>query len=241
MSLWTGTLDLLFPPKCPFCRVLLEKESQGLCPKCQMTLPWLIGPNGTRPLRGTEGCVSPLAYDGLVVDAIHRYKFSGLRCYHKVFGQLMAQCAVDHQLTAADGVTWAPLSKKRLRERGYDQARLLAQDVGQLLDIPVVSTLRKVRHIPPQSERQDAAERKTNVAGAYAMAPKADVKGKRLILVDDVVTSGATLEECVQQLRLSGVEQVWCLTLARAGTGGGEGKIKEKTVENHSLTVYNER
>ena len=217
MSLWSGVLDLLFPPKCPFCRKLLEADHQGLCPKCQRTLPWLIGPRGERKLKGAEVCCSPLAYDGLVVNAIRRYKFSGLRCYHAVFGRLMAQCAVDHRLTQADGVTWAPLSRKRLRERGYDQARLLARDVGRELSLPVLSTLRKVRNVPPQSERESEDERRKNVAGAYAMDSKADVRGKKLLLVDDVVTSGATLEECVEQLRLAGAEAVWCLTLAQAG------------------------
>ena len=67
------------------------------------------------------------------MEAIHRYKFSGLRCYHRAFGPLMAQCAADQRITAVDGITWAPLSRARLRQRGYDQARLLAQDVGREL------------------------------------------------------------------------------------------------------------
>ncbi|WP_242964660.1 phosphoribosyltransferase family protein [Flavonifractor sp. An100] len=158
------------------------------------------------------------------MEAIHRYKFSGLRCYHRAFGPLMAQCAADQRITAVDGITWAPLSRARLRQRGYDQARLLAQDVGRELSLPVLSTLKKVRNVPPQSQRENEGERRRNVAGAYAPDRKTDVKGMRLLLVDDVVTSGATLEECIRQLKLSGAESVQCLTLARAGSGEKERK-----------------
>ena len=238
MTLWTRTLDLLFPPKCPFCRTILEQEGELLCPKCQMTLPWLIGRAGERELKGSAGCCSPLEYQGLVAEAVQRYKFSGLRCYHKAFGRLMAQCALDHRSSQVDGVTWAPLSRKRLRERGYDQAQLLARTVGQELSLPVLSTLRKVRNTPPQSGQESGEARRSNVTGAYEPVPRGEVRGKRLLLVDDVVTSGATLEACVAQLRLAGAEAVWCLTLAQAGKG--RGKIKEKMVENNRLTDYNE-
>ena len=224
MNLWSGFLDLLFPPKCPFCRALLDRGDQMLCPRCQMTLPWLVGPSGKRTLREHGSCYSALSYEGLVVEAIHRYKFSGLRCYHRTFGHLMAQCAADQRITAVDGITWAPLSRARLRQRGYDQARLLAQDVGRELSLPVLSTLKKVRNVPPQSQRENEGERRRNVAGAYVPDRKTDVKGMRLLLVDDVVTSGATLEECIRQLELSGAESVQCLTLARAGSGEKERK-----------------
>lgn len=238
MNLKTKLLDLLFPPKCPFCRRLLEDGDGLLCPRCQMTLPWLVGPGAKRRVEHTDGCFSPLAYRGLVVEAVHRYKFKDLRHYEKAFGLLMAQCAQDGRLTQAQGVTWAPLSRGRLRQRGYDQAKLLALRVGRALDLPVVPALAKVRETPPQSLLTKASERRANAAGAYAIAPGFDGLPKRLILVDDVVTSGATLAECARLLRLAGAEQVWGLTLAQAGAGG---KFKEKTVENHYGSVYNEK
>ena len=220
MNLWKTCLDLLFPPKCPFCRCILESGGQGLCPKCQRTLPWLVGPSGERHIPGADGCWSPLEYKGLVVEAVRRYKFSGLRCYHTVFGHLMAQCVTDHLRETVDLVTWAPLSRKRLRERGYDQAKLLAEQVSRELSVPLAPTLRKVRNTLPQSEREDEAQRRANVAGAYALRPGTELTGKRLLLVDDVVTSGATLEECIVPLRRAGAKRVWCLTLAQAGKDG---------------------
>ena len=220
MKAGQALLDLLFPPKCPFCRRLLEDGEELLCPRCQMTLPWLTGPRGERKVAHTDGCFSPLSYEGLVVEAVHRYKFKGMRNYEKAFGLLMTQCAQSRLRERMDGVTWAPLSRGRLRERGYDQARLLAVQVGKGLGLPVVPTLAKVRESCPQSHLEGAAARRANAAGAYILSSRVQSLPKRLILVDDVVTSGSTLSECAQILRRAGVETVWGLTLAQAGRDG---------------------
>ena len=236
MTLWTRTLGLLFPPKCPFCRTILEQEGELLCPKCQMTLPWLIGRAGERELKGSAGCISPLEYQGLVAEAVQRYKFSGLRCYHKAFGRLMAQCALDHRSSQVDGVTWAPLSRKRLRERGYDQAQLLARTVGQELSLPVLSTLRKVRNTPPQSGQESGEARRSNVTGAYEPVPRGEVRGKRLLLVDDIRTTGATLDEAARVLLTGGAGAVWQAVLAARPDGAPRQKGGPNTDEAMGVT-----
>lgn len=205
--------DLLFPPKCPFCGTLLEK-GELLCPGCQRDLPWLSGGEGEKPAEFTGGCVSPLRYEEKVRDAIRAYKFSGRSGRSGTFGLLLAQCVVDHGVKA-DLVTWAPLSGKRLRKRGYDQAELLAKAVAGQLKLPLVRTLDK-REIPAQSGLQEEAARRANVLGAYALHPGAEVAGKRILLVDDVVTTGATLSECARILLTAGAEEVNCAALARA-------------------------
>ena len=216
MKLLDDLLDLLFPPKCPFCQSILEAPADPVCPACQKSLPWLVGRAGERTVDFTQGCCSPLAYRGAVREAIHRYKFSGVRAYARPFGLLMAQCVQDRPEMAADLVTWAPLSRKRRRERGYDQGELLARAMAKRLGLPAVPTLVKARHTQPQSGLDSAEARRANALGAYAILNGAEVAGKRVLLADDVVTSGATLSECARTLLEAGAECVWCVTLAQA-------------------------
>ncbi len=213
MSFPEAILDLLYPPKCPFCGKLLEK-GQLLCPECQNGLPWLTGTVGERKIELTGGCVSVAEYDERVKKGVHAFKFHGRSARSVAFGLLIAQCVKDHDLTA-DLVSWPPLSKKRLRERGYDQARLLAEKVGKELGLPVVRTLQK-EHRPAQSGLDGREARRTNLLGAYTAVDAEAFRDKRVLLVDDVLTTGATLSECARTLRLAGAEAVVCTTLARA-------------------------
>lgn len=216
MKLGTVLLDLLFPPKCPYCQQVLAEPRAFVCPQCQDKLPWLVGTKGERRVDFTDGCFSPLAYRGAVPDAVLRYKFRPVRAYCVPFGAVMAQSLQDHLPEQADLITWCPLSKKRLRERGFDQAELLAKEVGKRLSLPVAGTLKKVRHTGPQSALEEESARRANARGAYARLPNADVKDRRIVLVDDVVTSGATMSECAGLLRMAGAAAVYGLTLAQA-------------------------
>lgn len=207
-------LDLLFPPKCPFCGTLLEK-GELWCPECQKDLPWLVGTAGERKVEFAKGCVSALRYENKVREAVHRYKFSGVRAYSKAFGTLTAQAARDHGLTA-DLVSWPSVSKKRLRERGYDQGELLARETGVILGLPVFRTVDKA-HRPAQSGIGDKDARKANMLGAYTPVGTENYRGKSVLLVDDVLTTGATLSECAKTLLVAGAGEVSCVTLSRAG------------------------
>ena len=207
-------LDLLFPPKCPFCGKLLEKGIL-LCPDCQRDLPWLSGKAAETRVELTEGCVSALRYQDKVRTAIHAYKFKGRSARSKPFGLPVAQAILDQGLTA-DLITWPSLSKKRLRQRGYDQAELLAREVGKTLGLPVFRTLDKQER-PAQSGLEGEAARRANLLGAYtAIGPERFV-GKTILLIDDVVTTGTTLSECAKTLRIAGAKAVFCGTLAKAG------------------------
>lgn len=219
-------LDLLFPPKCPYCQKILDDPRAPVCPECQPRLPWLEGKAGERRIDFADGCFSPLAYRDAVPGAVHRYKFSRVRALGKPLAALMAQCLSGRLPEGADLITWAPLSGKRLRERGFDQAELLAREVGRLLSIPAAPALEKTRNTGPQSELEEESARRANARGAYALLPGADLSGRRVVLVDDVVTSGATLSECAALLRQAGAEEVYCLTLARAREDRAEKKTK---------------
>lgn len=208
-------LDLLYPPKCPFCGRVLERGEEGWCASCQEELPW-TEPGGGKSVEGCAACLSPLWYRDGAREGMHRYKFGGGRSHARLFGELMAQCLRDRWDGPVDLITWAPLHPKRKKERGYDQAELLAQRVGGLTGLPVESTLEKHRATAVQSQTEGDEARKANVRGAYRALPGLDLTGKRVVLIDDVATSGATLAECAAALRAAGADCVVGLTFARA-------------------------
>lgn len=213
---FTWLLDLLYPPKCPFCGKILDDPQAALCGQCQEVIPWLEGEDALRKIEFTEGCYSPMSYRNSVPDSIHRFKFYGCPSYGRRYGILVAQCIQDHYSKPLDLVTWAPISKKRLRTRGYDQGKKLAEGVAAQLGLPLQRTLQKVRHTQAQSSLSEDAQRRGNVLGAYQMLAGAEITGKHILLVDDVVTSGSTLEECARVLMEHGAAQVCCATLAQA-------------------------
>lgn len=121
-----------------------------LCP-LQRELPWLAGPEAEQTGEFFTLCASPLAYRDQVRDSIRRYKFKGRQGYHKAYGRLVAQCVHDHLDGRWDLITWVPLSDQRRRERGYDQAFLLASAAALELGEVAVETLRKGRNTEAQS------------------------------------------------------------------------------------------
>lgn len=214
MKLIQQLLDLLYPPRCPFCGHVLERGEEGLCARCQRSLPWTEGHNP--PVEFCEVSLSPLWYRDGTRWAVHRYKFNYGRMHSRLMGELMAQCLQDRWSEPVDAILWVPLSKKHRSKRGYDQAELLARRVGEITGIPVAEGLEKVRNTETQSHIGRDSARRANVLGAYRVKDGVELTGKRVVLVDDVVTSGATLSECASCLRMAGAESVVALTFARA-------------------------
>ena len=210
-------LDLIFPPKCVFCKKLLRKGETDLCSRCQEHLPWCVGPEAERTLEFVSLCASPLRYQDEVRESFHRYKFKGVRGYAKAYGRLMAQCVRDHLAGKYDLITWVPLSEQRRKARGYDQAMLLAEATALELGDVAAETLVKVRDTSAQSGLgKDDSARRANVLGAYRPTDPELIAGRRVLLMDDVVTTGSTLSECARTLRTAGAADVVCVTLARA-------------------------
>lgn len=227
MRLGVLLLDLLFPPKCAFCGKILEQPRAVMCPECQRELPWLEGSRAEHRVEFASLCVSPLGYQDRVRESIHRYKFSGCRCFCKTYGVLTAQCVQDYLDGMYDLISWVPVSGKRRRERGYDQAYLLARETARCLERETVPLLEKIKDNPAQSGVGEAAARRANVMGVYRVLDPERVRGKRVLLVDDVVTTGETLSECARMLVMAGAWDVVCVALARAGqrTGGENGRV----------------
>ncbi|MDR2501675.1 MAG: ComF family protein [Oscillospiraceae bacterium] len=216
MSAALTLLDLLFPPKCPFCQKLLRDPRAPYCEKCAEALPRLEGEAGIRHGDYFDLCVSPLEYRGKVREAILRFKFSGGRENGAPFGAAIAHELFRRGITA-DLITWIPLGRKRRRERGYNQAELIARSCAKALGISAVQTLARARDTAANTTLDSASARQSNVRDAFCVT--ANVRGVRALLVDDVITTGATLGEAARAILLAGAESVICATFASTRIG----------------------
>lgn len=212
MSIFSSFLDLLFPPKCPFCGTV--RDTAGICSKCERELPRIDDAEALREGPGGLRCAGAVWYEGTVRDTLLRLKFQGASEIAEPLGELVAHCVAEQFSGEFDTVTWVPVSRKRLRKRGYDQAELLARSACRLWDTKPVRLLEKAVDNPPQSGLHDAAARRANVLGVYEAA--GEPAGKRILLIDDICTSNATLTECVRVLKEAGADSVVCAVVAFA-------------------------
>ena len=208
-------LEWLFPRKCILCRSILGKEETDLCRACRMDQPEY--PFGRKKVPHISALTALWRYDGDVRKSIHRYKFGGARHYADAYGRLLAM-RISRDLPTADVITWVPVSRKRRRARGYDQVELLAKAVGPELGIPVEPLLEKFRDNRANSGLKTPAERRANVLGVYKVIEPERLHGKRVLLLDDIVTTGATASECARVLLTAGAEEVIFAAVAAAGT-----------------------
>lgn len=215
MKVVNWLLDLIYPPRCAFCRRLLDRQEKGVCRFCRPKLPYVPADGQVQHFRNVDKCLSPLYYHGSVKDSLHRYKFGGATAYADIYSEFIVKCIDENQISC-DSITWVPLSRRRLRKRGYDQAELLAELIAKHLGQRPVRLLKKLRDTPPQSQTGSAEKRRANIAGAYACLHPEQVQGKRILLVDDIVTTGATLSEAAKVLKKAGAKEVICATLARS-------------------------
>ncbi len=196
--------DFIFPPMCLFCsRETLPGNS--VCPDCAVTLPWLNEPFGST-VRAADGCdclVAPLRYEGRVREAVWRMKFRGETQLIPGLAQLCVQAVSDlAPQEIFDLVVPVPLHRERLRERGYNQAALLARAIGKEIGVPVAEKVLVKHKASAVQHTLSLDQRKENVKGVYSLSGNVDqVKGKRVLLVDDIVTSGCTADACAKVLK----------------------------------------
>ncbi|MCS7192513.1 MAG: ComF family protein [Armatimonadetes bacterium] len=235
-------LKLLYPPRCGVCDRFCDGE---ICQECRdkwflLSQPYCrwcgrpFDPNAkTSPLCGLclqgqykfDYARSAVIYEGLGRETVHALKFQRKPRLAQPMGELMAE-VLDFALKGENGLLpspWrrpdilvpVPLHPKTQRERGYNQAALLAEVVGQVHDIPVsTDLLAQIRPMKPQAKLGEK-ERWENVKGAFEVTQKQTVKGLVVVIVDDVMTTGATLNECSKVLKKAGAKEVCCLTFAR--------------------------
>lgn len=217
-SLYLCALDFIYTPLCPLCDAVLADNRKPLCPACQARLPRL-----SRPFTPSEAA-NP-AYDTVLAvydycpeiqQLVHSLKYHGRRELACALGSEMGRMLAGLGMDRTAAVVPVPLHPRRARERGYNQSLLLARAAAAVCSFPVQNTLlRRLRETAPQA-RLSREQRDLNVRGAFALSKRrlADLP-EAVILVDDVFTTGSTLNECARVLKKGGVESVICSTLAR--------------------------
>ena len=213
MGAFSAFLDILFPPRCVFCRKFIKSGRDLICDDCESSLPYTHGAEKKGDFFSV--CIAPLYYEDDVRESLHRFKFKDATGYAKTYGKLLSDAVRDKLAGRYDLISWVPLSRNRLKERGYDQAMLLALATALELDDVAVSTLEKPLEAEKQSLMGSAERRRANISGAYRATDPELVDGKRILLIDDIVTTGATLSECARTLLDAGAKEVLCAAVAQ--------------------------
>ena len=206
--------SLLFPPKCVLCKTFLAKEETDFCHSCRENAPE-FGKSNLK-LSFLAGWTAVWYYKDTVRESLLRYKFSGRRSYAPAYGRVLAMKLQKEQMDQFDVLTWVPIASLRRLRRSYDQVELLAAAVGKELGVKPQKTLRKTRNTPPQSGFKDAARRRANVLGVYKPVSPEAFRDKRVLLLDDIITTGATVSECARVLLTYGAKEVYCAAVAAA-------------------------
>ncbi len=228
-------LDLIFPPKCIFCNKILSPGTEiEICDICNTKNPVIHGrvcKQCGQPIEVTdaqEQCfdcsrtshyfkqgISVYEYRGKVKKAMIHFKFFGKKRHAVTFGKLMS--SKIKQMTnwpEFDIITYVPLYKTQLRKRGYNQARLLAKELARELNVPLcVRSIQKVRQASHQ-RKLNRFQRQINMHNTFEVDPNVSIRGLTLLLVDDIYTTGATMNECARILLAAGAKQVYLATVA---------------------------
>jgi ComF family protein len=229
-------LDLLFPPLCHVCKAFIPHAGELLiCAGCRQKISYLVTPfctvcgipfvtqAGQNHLCGACLARPPLPVSrsatlltGPVQELIHRFKYGGRVHLGQPLGLLTAAGLAEFCGEAApDLIVAVPLHRKRLRQRGYNQSQLLGNVLANKWGVPQeIGNLRRVRWTDSQTGL-DARDRASNVKGAFAVKNPQRLEGKRVLLVDDVLTTGSTLRACAEALHEAGAQAVAAVTVAR--------------------------
>ncbi len=190
------------PPLCPKCG--RPQPSGVLCPHC---VSWQAEIDGIR---------SPFRFEGVIQQAIYKLKYGNIRALAQPLVRLLRDYLLTYPVSGKILVP-VPVHPKRLRERGYNQSGLLARELGNIIGLPVIDDcLVRLRHTSPQVKTSTVTERQNNVAGAFSCRGDG-LRDKQVLLIDDVLTSGATLDACAAALKAGGATSVWGLTLSHGG------------------------
>ena len=198
-------LKAIKPPFCRVCGIPFASGSSTphACASCCIEKPLFIAAS------------SAFVYDGCALDAIHAFKYNGRVALARALGAFAAQASPCPCNGRPDVIMPVPLYKTRLKERGFNQSLLIAREISRLQKTQLdYANLKRIRPTEPQV-RLSAKERHSNVSGAFALERPDAVRGKAVLLVDDVYTTGATIRECAVALNRAGAK-VYAVTVARA-------------------------
>jgi competence protein ComFC len=230
---WNALGAALFPTACVSCGALVRADDPPLCAACWARLPTFDGPECAcgRPLPGAPGeacgrCRRGLSaislgaflgpYEGALRECVLALKYRGRhRTARGLAARALERSTLRRVLEGADVLVPVPLHQKRLKARGFNQSALLAENVSGKAGVAVLGALVRIRDTPSQTELS-VRQRRLNVRAAFALRPGATVEGAVAVLIDDVVTTGATLRECATTLRQAGAREVRAIAVARA-------------------------
>lgn len=230
-GLATGLINLFFPPKCYLCNSLSQEL---VCERCRQSLPLIADHicircgkpshytvDKCRECRGKrlyfKMARSLGLYEGGLKEAIHCFKYQNGKNLAPLFSDLILSSSLcDAEFWKVDLVTCVPSTAFKVAKRGYNQAAVLAKEIALRIGKPNHNTIHRTRRTKDQN-KLSLDERRENVKGAFRVVPPArDLKGCHILLVDDVYTTGSTINECAQALKKAGAGQVNVLTIARA-------------------------
>jgi ComF family protein len=234
--LWERVLDVLLPRACAHCREDLDRRTGPLCRDCAAALPPPPEPACVRCAGRREGAApfcaacsgrlfscrlirAAAAHRGPASSLVHAFKFRGSKPAARAAGRAMAAAlTLRPELSGFDALVAVPIHPRRERERGYNQAELLAREVAAATGLPLLDALSRSRGSAP-SWRLGRVERRAELAGAYEPRPGAEalLAGKRVLIIDDVAATGTTFEECAVALRAAGAADAAGYAFARAG------------------------
>ena len=237
MGLRSTLFQFFLPPQCPCCEKFLEEGQQGFCSNCLSEIRWIEPPFCSIcgiPFISKEienhpcgACTTHRkyftmaralgAYEGSLQEAIHRWKYEGKTHLTPFFVEWMVEGLKDYWgQDSLDLLIPVPLHPQRLRERGFNQALLLVKELSRRTRIPYRKTILQKKKVTLPQVHLTGAEREKGLKGAFQVIGKKELEGKSVLLIDDVYTTGATVNECSKVLRRGGAKRVDVLTLAHA-------------------------
>ena len=214
MKLIHKLVEYLFPPRCVLCKGILARDELDLCRSCRTEIS--DHPKPKKHIQFLASWTVLWYYEGNVRQSLLRYKFRNKRSYAQSYGRLLAMKIQRDYPEGFDVLTWIPISAQRQLQRGYDQVELLCRAVAAELETEAVSTLKKTRNNPPQSGISGYAQRRANVLGVYRVTDPDAIRDKRVLLLDDIITTGATAGEAARVLLTAGAKEVICAAVAAA-------------------------
>lgn len=209
MNLFKHIKPLFYTDRCPYCNHTINHNEKA-CQSCAKEFPEY---SPTRFAKGGYYCYSPFTYKGKFKSAVKKMKFNK----HPEYSEKLVIPIADTLKRKAldvdfDFIAYVPMHKAKLNERGYNQAQLLAKELGKIINLPCKDVLLKTKENKEQHKCKKE-ERKKNVRGVYEANNKDNIKDRNILLVDDIITSGYTLGECCKVLKRSGANEIYCVTV----------------------------
>jgi ComF family protein len=235
---WKSFIRILYPAYCPVCQAPLGLEENGACRQCASKIEPIKDPcclKCSRPLPpfGPTRTICPacrsnrpyydqgfslVRYDETAKTIFHQIKFKNKPWLIKIFEPYVSAFSLASDLSRYDAIIPVPLDSKRKREREFNQSEMISNMVKRFnreTAPPILRVLKKNRKTPPQSQL-NRAERLCNLKDAFSVARAGLIAGKKILLIDDILTTGTTINECAKLLKENGAESVDFLTIARA-------------------------